>query len=204
MWRLGTTCTTWERGDDALSTAWRTAEPFPHLVFDDFVMAEALAELLERLEEEPIELYQGDIFAFEASAPEPKTEGLRALRDAFANVLAPRLSRITAKPVRRVDMRAYAYRAGHYLLPHSDHQHGVGRALAFAYYLPSPEPPSGGELELFRCRQEDGEIIATDPELRITPRSNRLVVFDVSDVSLHQVCEVLDGARLSLSGWFYP
>jgi hypothetical protein len=29
-------------------------------------------------------------------------------------------------------------------------------------------------------------------------------VFDVGDVSLHQVREVLDGMRISLAGWFYP
>jgi len=58
-------------------------------------------------------------------------------------------------------MRAYAYRVGHYLLPHSDHQEGLGRALAYAYYLPSPEPPEGGELELFRCRMEHGELVST-------------------------------------------
>ncbi len=34
--------------------------------------------------------------------------------------------------------------------------------------------------------------------------ANRLVVFDVSDVSLHQVREVLAGLRISLAGWFYP
>ena len=119
-------------------------------------------------------------------------------------IIAP-LSRITAKSVRRADMRAYAYRAGHYLLPHSDHQQGVGRALAYAYYFPSPEPPEGGELELFRCTvDEDGEIVATESACLVEPRPNRLVVFDVSDVSLHQVREVLAGLRPSLSGWFYP
>ncbi|HEX5060817.1 MAG TPA: 2OG-Fe(II) oxygenase, partial [Kofleriaceae bacterium] len=122
----------------------------------------------------------------------------------FAAVLAPPLSRITGKPVSRVDMRAYAYRPGHYLLPHSDHQDGLTRALAYAYYVPSPEPPQGGELELFACRIERGEIVATDSARIIEPRGNRLVVFDVSDVSLHQVREVLSGLRISLAGWFYP
>ena len=96
-------------------------------------------------------------------------------------------------------MRAFAYRTGHYLLPHSDHQDGLERVLAYAYYLPSPEPPRGGELELFRVTPE-----AITSELLIAPRPHRLVVFDVSDVSLHQVREVLGGLRISLAGWFYP
>jgi hypothetical protein len=200
VWRLGAA---W-KDEEKLAETWRAAEPFPHLVIDDFVPDEALPELLAIVDEEPVDRYAGDIFSFEATAPEPKTEGLRALRDAFASTLAPTLSRIAAKPLRRVDMRAYAYRAGHYLLPHSDHQQGVGRALAYAYYLPSPEPPEGGELELFRCVMESGEIVATESERLVEPRPNRLIVFDVSDVSLHQVREVLGGLRPSLAGWFYP
>jgi Rps23 Pro-64 3,4-dihydroxylase Tpa1-like proline 4-hydroxylase len=199
MWRLSPA---WQ--DEArLATAWRAAEPFPHLVFDGVVADDDLAALLEILEDEPVDRYEGDLFAFEASAPVPATEAMAQLRDSFASVLAPPLARITGKAVRRADMRAYAYRVGHYLLPHADHQDGLGRALAFAYYLPSPEPPEGGELELFRCQLEDGALISTVPDRRIEPRGNRLVIFDVSDVSLHQVCEVLSGLRISLAGWFY-
>ena len=200
MWRLGPA---WH-DEDLLARAWRAAQPFPHLVFDDFVPAAALPDLLAVLEEEPVERYEGDIFAFEASAPEPTTPELRALRDAFASLLCPPLSRITGRPLGRADMRAYAYRPGHYLLPHSDHQDGLGRAVAYAYYLPSPEPPSGGELEMFACRAEGGELIATDSARLIAPAANRLVVFEVSPLSLHQVREVMDGLRISLAGWFYP
>jgi 2-oxoglutarate-Fe(II)-dependent oxygenase superfamily protein len=199
MWRLGPDWS-YER---ELAEAWRTARPFPHLVFEEFVPQTALPALMAVLEDEPVECYESDIFAFEASAPEPTTAEFRALRASFAAALAPPLSRITGKTVRRADMRAYAYRVGHYLLPHSDHQHGLERALAFAYYLPSPDPPDGGELELFRCPIERGEITVTESAQLIEPRANRLVVFDVSDVSLHQVREVLRGLRISLAGWFY-
>jgi Rps23 Pro-64 3,4-dihydroxylase Tpa1-like proline 4-hydroxylase len=200
MWRLGPS---WSDVDE-LARAWRTAEPFPHLVCDDFVPAEVLPELMAVLDEVAVDRYEGDLFVFEASAPEPASAELAALRDGFAAALAPALSQITGKPVRRAELRAYAYRVGHYLLPHADHQDGLGRALAFAYYLPSPEPPRGGELELFRCEVADGALTSTVPALRIAPAANRLVVFDVSLVSLHQVREVLGGLRISLAGWFYP
>jgi Rps23 Pro-64 3,4-dihydroxylase Tpa1-like proline 4-hydroxylase len=200
MWSLGTA---WQ-DERALAATWRAAQPFPHVVIDDFVAGAELDALLSILDDEAVERYQGDIFSFEASAPEPQTAALRELRDELARTLAPVLARITGKPVTRVDMRAYAYRPGHYLLPHSDHQDGLTRALAYAYYLPSPDPPRGGELELFACRVEHGDIVATDSAKLIEPRANRLVVFDVSDVSLHQVCEVLGGLRISLAGWFYP
>jgi hypothetical protein len=200
MWRLGPT---WE-DEERLARAWRAATPFPHLVIDDFVPPDLLPELLAVVDEEPVSDYRGDIFAFEATAPEPRTDTFRDLRGAFADALAAPLRRITGKAVQRADMRAYAYRAGHHLLPHTDHQEGVGRVLAYAYYLPTPEPPEGGELELFRCATEDGEIVETVSATIIEPRANRLVVFEVGDLSLHQVREVGAGLRISLAGWFYP
>jgi Rps23 Pro-64 3,4-dihydroxylase Tpa1-like proline 4-hydroxylase len=179
---------------------WARAQPFPHAVVDEAALdPEALLAVLE---EEAVERYEGEIALFEASAPEPAGE-LARVRDAFAAAYAPAFTRITGKAVARVDMRAYAYRPGHYLLPHTDHRDGLARALAYAYYLPSPAPPTGGELELYRCTVAGGEITAVEPGRVIAPQANRLVVFDVSDASLHQVREVLAGVRLSLAGWFY-
>jgi Rps23 Pro-64 3,4-dihydroxylase Tpa1-like proline 4-hydroxylase len=204
MNELYTTNSMWRAWDDeaTLANTWRTALPFPHIIVEDAV--DDLPALCAILDEESVDPYQGDILAFEATPPEPRTREFRELRNSFADALAPRLSRITGKTVTRVDMRAYAYRVGHYLLPHSDHQEGLARILAYAYYLPSPEPPIGGELELYRCeRGPDGELVSMISAGVIEPRANRLVVFDVSDVSLHQVREVLGGLRMSLAGWFY-
>lgn len=203
MWQLGSA---W-RDEDALARSWRAAAPFPHLVLDDALDAASLPALLELFEEEPVERAQSDIFAFEATAPEPETPPLRALRDALTALWAPRLARIAGLAegaLGRIDLRAYAYRPGDYLLPHTDHQQHLGRVLAYAYYLPTPEPPEGGELELFSCRFEGGELSEIASARVIEPRPNRLVVFEVGDRSLHQVREVLRGLRLSLAGWFYP
>lgn len=178
-------------------------DPFRYVVFDDVVDAAGQDEIMEILDEEPVSFYTSDIFAFDATAPEPTTAEFRALRDTFARELAPIMTTLAGKPVSRVDMRAYAYRPGHYLLPHTDHQDGLERVLAYAYYLPSPEPAVGGELELFRCTSDGGELVTTDSAKLVEPRPNRLVVFEVGDLSLHQVREVMSGLRLSLAGWFY-
>jgi Rps23 Pro-64 3,4-dihydroxylase Tpa1-like proline 4-hydroxylase len=173
-------------GDEAaLSTAWRTAQPFAHIIVDDFVPSTPILDLLD---DENVARQEGDIFAFEASG------NLADLSTSFGDALAGPLTRITGKAVTRAELRAYAYRPGHFLLPHTDNRADLARVLAFAYYLPSPERPDGGELELYR---------GLDSALVIEPRANRLVVFDVGDHSLHQVREVLAGLRLSLAGWFY-
>lgn len=197
MWRL-------TPNEDALAERWRSASPFPHLVIDDVLEAAELAALMAELDEESVEPYEAELFRFEASAPEPRSDELRAIRAGFAEMLAPPLTRITGRRVTRVDMRAFAYRPGHYLLPHTDHQEDLARQLAYIFYLPTPEPPIDGALELFACRAEGGEIVATESARLIEPRPNRLVVFEVADVSLHQVREVLGGLRISLAGWFYP
>lgn len=176
--------------------AWRTS-PFPHLVIDD--AARDPDALLALLEEEGVARYEGDLFVFEASPPEPRSAELKQIRTAFAAAYCEALSRITGHAVSKIDMRAYAYRPGHYLLPHTDHQDGLSRRLAYAYYLPSPDAPAGGELELFDF---DEDKIASAKVIDPTP--NRLAIFEVSDRSLHQVREVLGGLRLSLAGWFYP
>ena len=199
MWRLDE----YWNDEAALAEQWRTADPFPHLVFDDVLAPEALAELMAILEEEAIEHYENDIYSFDASSPTAISDPLGRVRDAFGATFAPVLTRVTGKTVSRADMRAYAYRAGHFLLPHSDHQMGVGRQLAYAYYAPSPEPPQDGALELYRCDLEGGEILRAESARIIEPRANRMAIFDVSDVSLHRVREVLGGLRVSLAGWFY-
>jgi hypothetical protein len=201
--------TMWQRratwpAEAALAATWRAATPFPHLILDDVIAADAVAALLEIIEDEPAARYEGDIFAFEASPPQPSTAAFRQLRDEFAATFAPLLRAITGRAVARADMRAFAYGPGHYLLPHTDHQPGLGRVLAYAFYVPSPAPPTGGELELFRCELDDGALRVTEPAGTIAPTANRLVVFEVGDASLHQVREVLAGLRLSLAGWFYP
>ena len=128
-----------------------------------------LAELFAILDDEPVERYDADLCrstrrAGAATAPSCARCATRS----------PRRSRrrcrgSPASAVARADLRAYAYRAGHYLLPHSDHQDGLARRLAYAYYLPSPEPPAGGELELFRCATR-GELVDDDARADRTAR----------------------------------
>lgn len=195
MWRVP-----WQEADEpALAATWRAAEPFPHVVIEDVLDRARLPELFAILEDEPVERYTNDLYTFDATAPEPATAAFAELRAAFGRVLAPALSRVTGKRVARADLRAYAYREGDYLLPHADHQAELSRRLAYAYYLPSPEPPTGGELELFRVHAR-----GADSARVIEPRPNRIAIFDVTETSLHQVREVLAGMRLSLAGWFYP
>jgi hypothetical protein len=189
----------------ALAERWRAARPFPHVILDALVSPSRLLELVAAFEEEPASLIKDDIFEMMASARELEHPVFHRFGAELGGpAMLAVVGGLSGKSVRRIDMRGYAYLEGHYLLPHADHQAGVGRAIAYAYYLDARGDLEGGELELFECKFDGGEIMATAPAVTILPACNRLVLFDVSDASLHQVREVTRGARLSLAGWYYP
>jgi Rps23 Pro-64 3,4-dihydroxylase Tpa1-like proline 4-hydroxylase len=188
-----------------LAAAFRSAPPFPHVVIDELVEEAARRELMDAMEDEPASVIRDQIFEMTASAVRVEDARLRRFHAALETpeVLSA-VEALSGKRVRRADLRAFAYEPGHYLLPHTDHQEGVGRAVAYAYYLDTSPDLEGGELALFHVEVEDGEIVKTRTATVIAPRRNRIILFDVSDTSLHEVREVTRGSRLSLAGWFYP
>jgi Rps23 Pro-64 3,4-dihydroxylase Tpa1-like proline 4-hydroxylase len=188
----------------ALTEAWRAAQPFPYLVIDGMVSDEDLAALRDGIGREPHAAEHSEIVECYASAPNPQDPALAAFAAAMgAPEMIAAVCAISGKPVTTVEMRSYCYVPGGYLLPHTDGALRVGRQIAFAAYLSLDEQCVGGELELFRCTLDaTGDICAAEPETRIAPRGNRLVLFDVSASSLHQIREVTAGARISLAGRF--
>ncbi len=191
---------------ESLAERWREATPFPHAVIDRALEPARVAGLVAALDAEPAERIVDDIYEVMATAEPPVHAELRAFLDELgAPETLARVARISGKSVSRADLRGYAYHAGHFLLPHADYREGLGREVAYAIYL-AAEPKGelvGGELELFRARSENGVIVDTEPVRRIRPLPGRMVLFEVSDTSLHQVREVMHGTRVSLAGWFY-
>jgi hypothetical protein len=184
-----------------LAKAFRTARPFAHVVLDGVLSRADHARLAAEFPLEPQALVENEIYLHLRSSEPPMGEGLRAFCIALAASCGT-VSQICGRPLSRADGVAYTYLSGHYLLPHSDSRQSEGRAIAYAYYIGAPE--RGGELELFACTARKGRIVRTRPARRISARANRLVLFEVSDAALHQVREVLRGARTSVAGWFYP
>ncbi len=187
---------------DELARSWATAIPFPYVVIDDVVEPDTLATLLQAVAQEPHWRNRGEIYDFMASG---ETVAHPVLRELHAELESPpvleAVRAISGRPVIKADLRSYVYVPGSYLLPHADSRASIGRLVAFAYYLWT-EGCEGGELELFACEMAGDELISARPSHRLEPRANRLVLFDVTNASLHQVREVLAGNRVSLTGWF--
>jgi hypothetical protein len=186
-----------------LPTSWSATTPFNFIVLDQFLAQPEVDDLMFILDDEPVTLSASDIFLFEATAPMATTSAFVDWQSRWSATLTPWVQQNSLCTVRMMDMRAYAYRAGHYLLPHSDHQVQLSRLVAYAYYLPTPSPPVGGELELFEVSIENDIVTRIDSACQIAPIANRLVMFEVTPYSLHQVREMESGLRLSIAGWFY-
>jgi len=187
---------------DELARSWAEARPFPHVILDDFVAPETLAGLLQAVSQEPHFANRGEIYDFMASSPEVEHPTLQAFQAALGSpeTLAA-VRAISGRAVRTVDMRSYVYLPGSYLLPHADSRASIGRLVAFAFYIYT-HGCEGGELELFTCEMAGDEVASATAAQRIAPRDNRIVLFDVTPASLHQVREVLAGHRVSLTGWY--
>jgi len=191
----------WDRA--ARAAPWAQATPFPHVVIDDVFTAAQLEAVRGAVAQEPHWPERSEIVDGMASAPSfahPVLAEVAAALGAAPALAAVRA--ITGKAVTRVEVRSYVYLAGGYLLPHTDGNAAIGRQIAFAAYLSHDGTCVGGELDLYRCTVADGELVATEVARTIAHRANRLVLFDVSAVSLHQVREVSAGARVSLAGWY--
>jgi hypothetical protein len=186
-----------------LSGRWERARPFAHVIVDDWLGPAAREALMGALADEPANRIVSEIYEVMATG-EPTTA---TLRDFTAHLGSPAMleavSAIVGGSIGRVTLRGYAYGPGHFLLPHHDRDRDATRTVAFAIYVAATDDLLGGELELFDCERQQDRIVATTSASLIEPRPGRLVLFDVSDDSLHQVREVTAGLRTSLAGWFY-
>lgn len=131
----------------------------------------------------------------------------------------------------RVDLAAQCYGPGDYLLGHDDRLDS--RSFAFVLYLTSQDTVTssendcqkgfeeiksgkyiestisetfhGGELEFVKTDWRGSPVHSCSMvlEQKISPFANRLVIFEVSRSSFHQVLPVYKGRRISLAGWFH-
>ncbi|KAI1890001.1 hypothetical protein AGOR_G00168710 [Albula goreensis] len=180
-------------------------QPFPHCVLSNFIQNQTF---LENLERELLDLNfhekSNDLYKFKQSddlkkRKEAHIAGLRSvLFEQFRSWLAEVLQ---VELEATVDISCAKYEYTDVLLCHDDELEG--RRIAFILYLVPPwEQKDGGTLDLFSTDEnyQPQTIVKS-----LVPAWNKLVFFEVSPVSFHQVSEVIseDKCRLSVSGWFH-
>lgn len=133
----------------------------------------------------------------------PKRGLLRDLPAFLRDKVRPWLSSVTGIALNTtVDIFAARYGAGDFLLCHDDELEG--RRVAYILYL-VPEDwtaADGGALDLFAV---DAAGRPTTVTRSLVPALGKFAFFCVSEVSFHQVAEVLSETRdrLSITGWFH-
>tara|TARA_Y100000758_G_C15988382_1_gene399551 strand:- start:210 stop:785 length:576 start_codon:yes stop_codon:yes gene_type:complete len=177
--------------------------PFPHVVVKNFLDSATLDLAIDALAGLEYDFKESDLFSYWASID------LTAINHPAINILRNDLGddnwrkkvakSFKVKQLSSIDLAAYVYGLGDFLLPHDDQVEG--RTIAYSLHLtPEITEKTGGALNIFKANKE-GKSKLVDS---ILPEYNSLIMFEVSDRSWHQVSEITsDIQRLTLTGWYY-
>ncbi|SVB44087.1 uncharacterized protein METZ01_LOCUS196941 [marine metagenome] len=177
--------------------------PFPHVIVKDFLDSATLDLAIDALAGLEYDFKESDLFSYWASID------LTDINHPAINILRNDIGDDTwrkkvakwfkVKQFSSIDLAAYVYGQGDFLLPHDDQVEG--RIIAYSLHLtPEITEETGGALNIFKANKE-GKSKLVDS---ILPEYNSLILFEVSDHSWHQVSEITsDIQRLTLTGWYY-
>ena len=167
-------------------------EPYPHVVVKDFLDEQTLDLVTYALAGLEYDFDESDLFSY-------LSFGLTDVDHPVINILRDDLGDSTwrkkvassfgVNSLSKIDLSAYVYGLGSFLLPHDDQVEG--RVIAYSLHLTDIEmtDKSGGALHIYET---------------IIPEYNSLIMFEVSDKSWHQVGEILeDIQRLTVTGWYH-
>ncbi|KAL7347273.1 prolyl 3-hydroxylase OGFOD1 [Encephalitozoon intestinalis] len=163
----------------------RYQEPFLHFIKDGFLAPKDLENIRNIHGKCAFREIYTDLFRFLQTAELKERKDLQFFRDSLMRAF----EEIGDVKGGWIDLFGSYYRKGDYLLCHDDRTES--RKFAFSYYL---EDHSSGELILY---ENDGMSVSKKVEVK----SNRLVIFEVSDVSFHEVGYCSKDGRRAFTGW---
>ncbi len=177
--------------------------PFPHVIVKNFLDEQTLDLVTYALAGLEYEFDDSDLFNY-------LSFGLTEVDHPVINILRDDLGdeiwrdkvakRFGVKQLSKIDMSAYVYGLGSFLLPHDDQVEG--RIIAYSLHLTDVEiaEEMGGALHLYEANKRGKSKLVKS----IIPEYNSLIMFEVSEKSWHQVGEVLeDIQRLTVTGWYH-
>ena len=179
------------------------SKPFPHVVVKDFLDEPTLDLVIDALAGLEYDFKESDLFSYWASMEltDINHPAINILRDDIGDKSwRDNVSKsFNVKKLSNIDMAAYVYGLGDFLLPHDDQVEG--RIIAYSLHLtPEINKEMGGALNLFEA-DNTGKSKLVDS---IIPEYNSLIMFEVSNHSWHEVSEILiDIQRLTVTGWYH-
>ncbi|RZD34929.1 MAG: hypothetical protein CXT75_08895 [Methanobacteriota archaeon] len=177
--------------------------PFPHVIVRDFLDMATLDLVIDALAGLEYEFNESDLFSY-------LSFGLTDIDHPVINILRDDLGdefwrrkvaeKFSVKPISKIDMGAYVYGLGDFLLPHDDQVEG--RIIAYSLHLTDIgiTEKMGGALHIYEADKLGKSTLVES----LIPEYNSLIMFEVSNHSWHQVGEILDDIqRLTVTGWYH-
>ena len=177
--------------------------PFPHVIVKDFLDEQTLDLVTYALAGLEYDFDESDLFNYLSfGLTDVDHPVINILRDDLGDETwrAKVAERFGVKSLSKIDMSAYVYGLGSFLLPHDDQVEG--RIIAYSLHLTDVEMTEkmGGALDLYKADENGVSKLVKS----IIPEYNSLIMFEVSEKSWHQVNEVLeDIQRLTVTGWYH-
>lgn len=159
--------------------------PYFHCVIDNFLDDKRHCEMDEVFNSLVFHEKHTDLFHFYQSDELNANPNLTF----FLKELKRQALSLDIQSIESFNVFASFYQKGNYLLCHDDVIED--RRFAFSYYLADFET---GELAMFNDN-------ATMEVKRLSVKRNRLVIFEVSDISFHEVMYCKDDGRKAFTGW---
>ena len=185
-----------------LHKQYSAAKPFPHIAVKQFLPPAEFKKLRAAFGKQQFQRKDADLFSFS------QTHDLYTIKDktikGFLKFLNSKevhdmITTTTHVKTKRgkVDASGFIYEPTDYLLCHDD---GISsRKVAYIFYLNTLSARNGGALALFSSKNHK----PFKKVKRITPKENTLLIFPVTRKSHHEVEEVLNGKRMTITGWFH-
>ena len=177
--------------------------PFPYVIVNDFLDSNTLDLVIDALAGLEYDFKESDLFSYWSSIDLTDIDhpAINILRDDLGDSSWRKkvAASFGSKKLSSIDMAAYVYGLGDFLLPHDDQVEG--RVIAYSLHLtPEITKKTGGSLNVFNASKEGkSELIES-----IIPKFNSLILFEVSNRSWHQVSEIMeDIQRLTVTGWYH-
>jgi len=177
--------------------------PYPHIIVKNFLDDSTLDLVVDALAGLEYDFKESDLFSYWASVELTDIDhpAINILRDDLGDELWRNkvAEAFSSKPLSSIDMAAYVYGLGDFLLPHDDQVEE--RIIAYSLHLtPEITEEMGGALQIFDVDENNKSKLVDS----IIPEYNSLIMFEVSKHSWHQVSEILqDIQRLTVTGWYH-
>ncbi len=174
----------------------KNKKPFLHFEIENFLEEEFAVNLLKALAKEKYFRKESDLFSFWQTNDliTSKNKIIQKFRSLLlAKDFITQLEKATKIKIKKntIDLSSSLYQNTDHLLCHDDQLEN--RKIAFIFYLTTLKKGEGGSLILHGKKTK-----------KIVPKFNKIVLFQVSKKSLHEVEEVLvDKQRISIGGWFH-